>query len=109
MRADWLKDVWTISEQFFAKHRRSTGSHPSYRHEEPASPTTCITLLTGGLLGSSPSIRNLLFALSLALEFLEHRPRALSGGSAAVNSSTHGARGGMGCDVSSRERSSLVY
>src|SRR2546422_2885438 len=50
MRADRLKDVWTISEQFFAEHRRSTGSHPSYRHEEPASPTTCIALLTGGLL-----------------------------------------------------------
>jgi hypothetical protein len=40
----------TISEQLFAEHHVSAGSHPSYRHEEPASPTTCITLLTGGLL-----------------------------------------------------------
>jgi hypothetical protein len=43
---------WTvnISEQFFAEHQLSTGSHPSYRHEEPASPTICVTLQTGGLL-----------------------------------------------------------
>src|SRR5207244_262842 len=41
---------FSISEQFFAQHQASPDSHPSYRHEEPASPTTCITLLTGGLL-----------------------------------------------------------
>jgi len=41
---------WTISEQFFAEHRVSRGSHPSHRHEEPASLNTCVTLLTGGLL-----------------------------------------------------------
>jgi hypothetical protein len=27
MRADRLKDVWTIPDHFFAEHRRSTGSH----------------------------------------------------------------------------------
>src|SRR5216683_1138534 len=41
---------FSISEQFFAQHQASPDSHPSYRHEEPASPTTSITLLTGGLL-----------------------------------------------------------
>src|SRR5437870_8895564 len=45
-----VKDVWTISGQFFAEQHAIPGSHPSYRHEEPASPKTCITLLTGGLL-----------------------------------------------------------
>src|SRR5438093_12837738 len=45
-----VKDVWTISGQFFAEQHAIPGSHPSYRHEEPASPTTCVTLLTGGLL-----------------------------------------------------------
>jgi hypothetical protein len=40
----------TVSAQLFAEHQVPTGSHPSYWHEEPASPTTCITLLTGGLL-----------------------------------------------------------
>jgi hypothetical protein len=33
-----LDNLWTIL--LFAKHQLSTGSHPSYRHEEPASPTT---------------------------------------------------------------------
>ena len=66
----WYKDcrfsmrraLEQYSEQFFAKHRVSPlsehqitpGSHPSYRHEEPASPTTCVTLLTGGLGRSRP-------------------------------------------------------
>src|SRR5437867_8824494 len=45
-----VKDVWTISGQFFAEQHAIPGSHPSYRHEEPASPNTCVTLLTGGLL-----------------------------------------------------------
>ena len=45
-----VKDVWTISGQFFAEQHAIPGSHPSYRNEEPASPKTCITLLTGGLL-----------------------------------------------------------
>jgi hypothetical protein len=40
----------TISTQLFAEHQVTTGSHPSYRHEEIASPNTRITLLTGGLL-----------------------------------------------------------
>jgi hypothetical protein len=31
-------------------NQASTGSHPRCRDEEAASPTTCITLLTGGLL-----------------------------------------------------------
>src|SRR5438552_1124931 len=39
-----------MSGQFFAEHHETSGFHPSYRHEEPASPTTCVTLLTGGLL-----------------------------------------------------------
>ena len=43
-------DVWAISGQFFAEHQLTPGFHPSYRHEEPASTTTCVTLLTGGLL-----------------------------------------------------------
>jgi len=51
---DWVSGIrslhWTISEQFFAEHPVSAGSNPSYRHEEPASPTTWVTLLTGGLL-----------------------------------------------------------
>jgi hypothetical protein len=45
-----LDRLCTISAQLFAEHQVTTGSHPSYRHEEPASPNTCITLLTGGLL-----------------------------------------------------------
>ena len=45
-----LDELCTISAQLFAEHQVTTGSHPSYRHEEPASPNTCITLLTGGLL-----------------------------------------------------------
>src|SRR5262249_7257637 len=40
----------TISAQFFAEHQVTARSHPSYRHEEPASPNTWIRLLTGGLL-----------------------------------------------------------
>ena len=28
--------------QSLTEHRVTTGSHPSYRHEEPTSPTTCI-------------------------------------------------------------------
>jgi hypothetical protein len=40
----------TISAQFFAEHQVTAGSHPSYGHEEPASPNICIALLTGGLL-----------------------------------------------------------
>ena len=43
-----LNNLWTIL--FFAEYRITPGSHPSYRHEEPASPTTYVTLLTGGLL-----------------------------------------------------------
>jgi hypothetical protein len=39
----------------FAEHRIPTGSHPSYRHEEPASPTTSVNLLTGGLLVPNPA------------------------------------------------------
>ena len=38
------KNVWTISGQFFAEQHAIPGSHPSYRHEEPASPNTCVTL-----------------------------------------------------------------
>src|SRR5438094_8115785 len=45
-----IKYVWTISGQFFAEQHAIPGSHPSYQHEEPASPNTCVTLLTGGLL-----------------------------------------------------------
>src|SRR2546428_8578147 len=48
MSALW--QLCTISAQLFAEHQVAAGSHPSYRHEEPASPNTCITLLTGGLL-----------------------------------------------------------
>ena len=40
----------TISEQFIPEHHATAGSHPSYRHEEPASPNTCMNLLTGGFL-----------------------------------------------------------
>src|SRR5262249_58429477 len=29
------QDVWPISGRFFTEHRVSTGSHPSYRHENP--------------------------------------------------------------------------
>src|SRR5439155_21076604 len=36
--------VWPISGQFFPEHAISAEFHPSYRHEEPASPTTCVTL-----------------------------------------------------------------
>ncbi len=39
-----IRPLCTISAQLFAEHQVTTGSHPSYRHEEPASPTTCITL-----------------------------------------------------------------
>src|SRR5882672_5182115 len=39
-----------MSEQFGPEYPISAGSHPSYRHGEPPSPTTCVTLLTGGLL-----------------------------------------------------------
>jgi hypothetical protein len=45
-----IRPLCTISAQLFAEHQVATGSHPSYRHEEPASPNTCVTLLTGGLL-----------------------------------------------------------
>ena len=34
----------------FPNTTQTAGSHPSYRHEEPASPNTCINLLTGGFL-----------------------------------------------------------
>ncbi len=39
-----VKDVWTISGQFFAEQHEIPGPHPSYRHEEPAYPNTCVTL-----------------------------------------------------------------
>jgi hypothetical protein len=45
-----IRPLCTISAQLFAEHRVTAGSQPSYRHEEPASPNTSITLLTGGLL-----------------------------------------------------------
>jgi hypothetical protein len=40
-----IRPLCTISAQFFAEHQITARSHPSYRHEEPASPNTCITLL----------------------------------------------------------------
>jgi hypothetical protein len=35
-----------ISAQFFGEQHGTPGCHPSDRHEAPASPNTCITLLT---------------------------------------------------------------
>jgi hypothetical protein len=39
-----------MSGQFLTEHRVLAGSHPNYRHDDPAYPTTWVTLLTGGLL-----------------------------------------------------------
>ena len=38
--------VVNISEQFLAEYRALTAVRPSYRHEEPTSPGTCISLRT---------------------------------------------------------------
>jgi len=43
-------DPFEGREQFSAEHHVVPGSHPSYRDEEPPSPRTHVTLLTGGLL-----------------------------------------------------------
>jgi glucose dehydrogenase len=44
--AGWAASLGRLA----VEHQVTTGSHPSYRHEEPTSPNTCITLSTGGLL-----------------------------------------------------------
>jgi hypothetical protein len=68
----------SISEQFFAEHHATPGSHPSYRHEEPASPNTCVTLLTGGFLvriqAEEPSFQEL-----SAIGFLHNSPDEMYG------------------------------
>src|SRR5580692_3302107 len=37
------RSLCTISAQLFAEHQVTAGSHPSYRHEEPASPTRVLS------------------------------------------------------------------
>src|SRR5262249_32608341 len=59
------------SAQYFADHRVTTGSHPSYRHEEPASPNTCVKLSR-----NLPQLGDLRFddlQPSLAARFLSRR------------------------------------
>jgi hypothetical protein len=76
-----LSQLCTISAQFVAEHQITAGSHPSYRHEEPVSPTTCITLsLTGGLLVRIEPVHSELQILEHFLGFREVVTRSAGGG-----------------------------